>query len=264
MSNSMSAPTGSHDAARRAALEVHRRLCPVYGCPIPYFNRLDPLEELVSSFLNHRTRNRVADRAFRTLRDAFPDWAAVRDAPTDAVERLIAGVTWPEQKAPRLQAILRAVHARVGAFDLAFLGEMPVPEARAWLEALPGVGPKTSAAVLSFSTLRRPALPVDSHHHRVAQRLGLIPDRMAVGPSHAVLGALVPPDWDAQQVYDHHQVFMRHGQKVCHWRAPDCHRCVLRDMCPTANPDRPDFPARPAAKADRAPDLPFGDGAPPG
>ena len=69
---------------------------------------------------------------------------------------------------------------------------MEVTEARAWLESLSGVGPKTSAAVLSFSTLRRPALPVDSHHHRVAVRTGMIPATLAVGPAHAVLSAQLP------------------------------------------------------------------------
>ena len=69
-----------------------------------------------------------------------------------------------------------------GVLSLDFLADLPVEEARAWLERLPGVGPKTSAAVLSFSTLRRPALPVDSHHHRVAARTGLIPSRPGRGP----------------------------------------------------------------------------------
>ena len=78
---------------------------------------------------------------------------------------------------------LRAVTERVGRLDLSGVADMTVPEARAWLESLPGVGPKTSAAVLSFSALRRRALPVDSHHHRVAQRLGLIPASLAVGPA---------------------------------------------------------------------------------
>jgi endonuclease-3 len=109
---------------------------------------------------------------------------------------------------------------------------MPVETARDWLESLPGVGPKTSAAVISFSTMRGKALPVDSHHHRVAERLGLIPKGMAVGPSHRVLEAQLPPQWDAQQVYDNHQVIMRHGKQVCTWRGPACERCVLLDLCP--------------------------------
>ncbi|MBP1804223.1 endonuclease III domain-containing protein [Rubellimicrobium aerolatum] len=215
------------------ALEAHRRLCRAYGCPIAYFHDHDPLSELVSALLSHRTRNRDSHRAFEALKQAYPTWEDLRDAPTAEVQSLIPMVTWPEQKAPRIQAVLRAVTERAGQLDLRFLGDLPVPEARAWLESLPGVGPKTSAAVLSFSDLRGAALPVDSHHHRVAQRLGLIPPRMDVGPSHEALAALMPPDWDAQAVYDHHEVLMIHGQRVCHWRDPACNACVLLDICPT-------------------------------
>lgn len=215
------------------ALEIHRRLCREYGCPIAYFHDHDPLSELVSSLLSHRTRNRESGRAFRALRAFYPDWESLRDAPEGEIRTLIEGVTWPEQKAPRIKAILRAVTEARGTLSLDFLEGMPVAEARAWLEALPGVGPKTSAAVLSFSRLRGAALPVDSHHHRVAQRTGLIPPSMDVGPSHAALAALLPPDWDAQSVYDHHEVMMLHGQRCCHWRNPACHRCAVLDLCPT-------------------------------
>ena len=124
------------------------------------------------------------------------------------------------------------MHADRGEWSLDFLGTMPVRDARAWLEALPGVGPKTSAAVLSFSTLRRPALPVDSHHHRVAARTGLIPATLVVGPSHQMLAAQLPPDWDAQQVYDNHEVLMLHGQQCCFFQNPACGRCPLLDLCP--------------------------------
>lgn len=214
------------------AQEIHRRLCRLYGCPIAYFHALDPLSELVSSLLSHRTRNADSGAAFKALRARYPDWRAVLDASTADVQAAIARVTWPEQKAPRIQSILRAIQAERGELSLDFLADLPVDEARAWLERLPGVGPKTSAAVLSFSLLRRPALPVDSHHHRVAARTGLIPAGMAVGPSHAVLAAQLPPDWDAQQVYDNHEVLMLHGQKCCYWRNPACGRCPLLDLCP--------------------------------
>jgi endonuclease-3 len=214
-------------------LEVHRRLCAEYGCPKKYFHTLDPLSELVSALLSHRTRNQDSGTAFRMLRERFADWAAVRDAPASEVQEAIASCTWPEQKAPRIQAVLQEVATRGnGDMSLDFLRDWPTAQARAWLETLSGVGPKTSAAVLSFSTLRGKALPVDSHHHRVAARLGLIPAGLAVGPSHRVLEAQLPGDWDAQQVYDNHQVIMRHGKLICIWRAPLCKRCVLLDLCP--------------------------------
>lgn len=214
------------------ALLVHERLCAEYHCPIAYFHELDPLSELVSSLLSHRTKNADSGRAFRALTARFPTWEAVRDAPTEDVQDAIAACTWPEQKAPRLQQILRLIDARRGELSLDFLADLSVSDARAWLEELPGVGPKTSAAVLAFSRLRRPALPVDSHHHRVAARLGLIAPTVAVGPSHALLESQLPPDWSAQQVYDNHEVLMLHGQRVCFFRGPACGRCVVLDICP--------------------------------
>jgi endonuclease-3 len=223
------------DALKAKALVVHERLCAAYGCPIPFFGDLDPLSELVSSLLSHRTKNADSARAFRTLVARFPTWEAVRDAPTPDVQAAISAATWPEQKAPRVQNVLRLIGERRGGEDLSldFLAELPVPEARAWLESLPGVGPKTSAAVLLFSHLRRPALPVDSHHHRVAQRLGLIPANVDVGPAHALLEAQLPLDWDAQTVYDNHEALMLHGQRVCFFRSPACRTCVVLDLCPT-------------------------------
>ncbi len=215
------------------AMAVHARLCAAYGCPIPYFHALDPLSELVSSLLSHRTKNADSGRAFRTLRARFPDWAGVRDAPTAAIEEAVGACTWPEQKAPRVQAVLRRIsELQDGEMSLDFLGALTVPEARAWLEQLPGVGPKTSAATLLFSRLRMPALPVDSHHHRVASRLGLIPSNVPVGPSHALLEAQLPPDWSAQQVYDNHEALMLHGQRCCFHHNPACERCPVLDLCP--------------------------------
>ncbi len=223
------APTAM--APREKLLEVHTLLCALYECPIAYFHNLDPLDELISALLSHRTKNADSGRAFRQLRAHFPSWQEVLDAPVADVEAEISPCTWPEQKAPRLQAVLGAILESRGELSLDFLAEMDVTQARAWLEALPGVGPKTSAATLSFSQLRMRALPVDSHHHRVAMRLGIIPKSLAVGPSHAVLEAMLPSEWDAQTVYDNHEILMLHGQRVCFYNAPQCEKCVLLELC---------------------------------
>ncbi len=220
-------------ALQTKALLVHERLAAAYGAPIPFFSSKDPLSELVSALLSHRTRNSESGRAYRELRTRFPTWEAVRDAPTAEVKAAIDAAQWPEQKAPRIQAALRAITERNhGVLTLDFLADLSVTKARAWLEAMNGIGPKTSAATLLFSTLRRPALPVDSHHHRVAQRLGLIPPNMGTGPAHAVLEAQLPPDWSAQQVYDNHEALMLHGQCCCFFRNPACSRCPVLDLCP--------------------------------
>ena len=219
-------------AQQQSLFLIHDRLCIEYGCPIAYFHNLDPLSELVASLLSHRTKNKDSHRAFQQLIERFPSWELVRDAPTEDVEAAIAPCTWADSKAPRLQQVLRLIGERLDEnWSLDFLGEMSVAEARAWLESLPGVGPKTSAAVLAFSRLRGRALPVDSHHHRVAVRLGILPPKVDVGSSHSILEAMLPADWTAQQVYDHHEVLMLHGQKCCYYRNPACDRCPLFDLC---------------------------------
>jgi endonuclease III len=212
---------------------VHERLCKEYHCPIPYFHTLDPLSELVSSLLSHRTRNKESGLAYRTLRASLPTWQAVIDAPTLDIQRLIENVTWPEMKAPRIQSILGRVKELRGELSLEFLADRDVPAATAWLRSIPGVGPKTAAAVLSFSTLRKPALPVDSHHHRVAERLRLLPPGVSLDRSHEILAAQLPIGLNAQQVYDNHEVLMIHGQRVCTHHAPACNRCILADICPS-------------------------------
>lgn len=214
-------------------LEVHHRLALVYGSAISYFHDLDPLSELVSALLSHRTKNSNSGKAFRNLVAIFGSWAAVRDAPVEAVEAAIQPCTWPEQKAPRIQKVLMLITEQRGTLSLDFLADMEVDAARKWLEALPGVGPKTSAAVLSFSSLRAKALPVDSHHFRVAVRLGIIDKKIGEAKAHHVLESLLPPDFTAQDVYDNHQLMMRHGQKVCFHYHPACEKCTLLDICVT-------------------------------
>ncbi len=220
------------DPIEAKVLEVHTRLCAAYGAPFPFFRDADPLTELVGSLLSHRTKNADSARALEGLRARFPRWEAVMDAPVGEVEAAIRAATWPEQKAPRLQGALRYIRDARGELSLEFLAEMPPLEAQAWLEAIPGVGPKTSAAVLLFSRLHLPALPVDSHHHRVAGRLGLIPAGVGPGPAHKLLRALLPPNWSAQTLYDHHEALMFHGQRCCFYRHPACGRCPVLELCP--------------------------------
>ena len=219
-------------APKQLVLEVHARLCATYGAPFPFFRDADPLSELVGSLLSHRTKNADSARALASLTERFGSWAEVMDAPTEEVREAIAAATWPEQKAPRLQGALRYVQAARGELSLDFLAELPPAEAQGWLEQIPGVGPKTSAAVLLFSRLRMPALPVDSHHHRVAQRLGWIAESVGPGPAHKLLRALRPEDWHAQTLYDHHEALMYHGQKCCFYRNPACARCPVLGLCP--------------------------------
>ena len=213
-------------AALRAKAEiVQRRLEQEYG-PRPWRPHRQPLSELILTILSQHTSDVNSDRAFAQLTRAFPNWEAVRDAPTQVVADAIRVGGLGEIKAPRIQAILRRVWEERGSFDLEFLCQLPMAEAKAWLRALPGVGPKTAACVLLFS-LGKPAMPVDTHVHRVAGRLGLIDPRLSPEQAEDVLERIVPPE----HIYGFHLNLIALGRRVCKAQRPRHEACVLRDVC---------------------------------
>lgn len=246
-------PSEDLEALRIKALTVTTTLTNQYGEEA--FSHKDPLSMLVDILLSHRTKDAQTAAAYASLLRAFGDWAGVRDAPTAEVEAAIAGVNWPELKAPRIQAILRQITEERGALNLDFLCDMPVDEAAAWLGCLAGVGPKTVACVLLFSC-RLPILPVDTHVHRVSGRLGLITTKVTAEDAHPLLQALLPPD--ARTIYDFHKALLRHGQRICVYARPQCGRCAVRDLCDyyatlkMADPTSRTSAPVPAPSADRA------------
>lgn len=217
---------------RAKAMLIERILNETYGAPFMYWSRKDPLSEPVGTLLSHRTKNAVTRSAYQNLRARFPTWEEVRTAPTEEVEKTVAAVTYPEVKAPRIQNALTLIkERRNGDLSLDFLAEMTVSEARAWPAKIPGVGAKSTAAVLNFSILHMPALVVDMHHLRVAQRTGVVPVKATLDKSAKILQEYLPADYTGQQVFDTHQGYIRHGQKVCTWSRPACNNCVIKEHC---------------------------------
>jgi len=213
---------------RRRARTVLNRLRRRYGELAPP-RRSDPLEELILTVLSQHTSDINAERAFEALRVAFPSWEDVVRAPTRSVADAIRSGGLADTKAPRLQAILRDVEERRGAFDLTYLAELSDEEARAELVSLPGVGPKTAAVVLSFA-LGRDAMPVDTHVHRVTRRLGLVPPNASAERADRILHELVPEGLRTPL----HVALIRLGREICKAPTPRCGICPLKDICPTA------------------------------
>jgi endonuclease III len=205
------------------------RLCARYGPPHPH-RVLEPLDELVLTILSQNTSDRNTERAYAAMRARFPAWAQVRDADTAELERVLRPGGLAAQKAPRIQAVLAELSDGAGPPALDWAAALPPDDAMARLERLPGVGPKTASCVLLFS-LGVPVMPVDTHVHRVAGRLGLIPSGMAAGPAHAELTALVP----AARMLEAHLLLIAHGRTTCRARRPRCGDCPLLDLCPTGS-----------------------------
>ena len=208
-------------ARRVRALRDRLRL--LYGRPLapPHGQGV---EELILTVLSQSTNDRNRDVAYVRLRSRFPAWEEVRDVPTAEVEAAIQPGGLHRQKAIRIQEILRALPDPP---DLAFLGELPVAEARAYLTALPGVGRKTAACVLLFA-FGLPDVPVDTHVSRVGTRLGLFRPGAPFEELHDEMLALTPRGGELEL----HVNLLRHGRRTCHAQRPACGDCALLRMCP--------------------------------
>ncbi len=198
------------------------RLRLVYGRPVapPHGQGVD---ELILTVLSQSTNDRNRDVAFVRLRERFGSWAAVRDAPREAVEAAIQPGGLHRQKSERLQAILRELPDPP---DLGRLARLPVAEGRAELTALPGVGRKTAACVLLFAYGKRD-VPVDTHVSRVGTRLGLFRPGAPFSELHDEMLALTPRGGELEL----HVNLLRHGRRTCHAQRPACPACDLRRMC---------------------------------
>ncbi len=183
---------------------------------------------LVRTILSQNTSDTNSGRAFASLLAAFGDWEAITASDPQDIARSINQGGLANIKAIRIKLVLQRIQERQGSLALDFLKRLPLPEAKAWLRELPGVGPKTASCVLLFA-LGKPALPVDTHVLRVSKRLGLVDSRVSAEAAQELLEALVPP----QHVYQFHVHLIEHGRKVCQAQRPRCNRCVLRKDCPS-------------------------------
>ena len=198
-----------------------------YG-PFPEEPRLDPIHELTFTILSQHTSDTNSERAFRSLMRRFGSLEAVAGGDVAEIEEAISGGGLAKIKAPRIKEVLGKVIELNGSLDLSFLREMPLPEAKAWLRQLPGIGPKSAGIILSFS-LGMPAMAIDTHIYRVSQRLALSGPKVTADKAHDLLEEAVEPE----QVYPFHQAFINHGRLVCKAQRPRCQECVVSHGCPS-------------------------------
>jgi endonuclease-3 len=227
----------------RRVRAIRDRLRLVYGVPLaePHHH---PIGELILTVLSQSTNDRNRDIAFLALRERFPEWTDVRDAPVDLVEEAIRPGGISKIKSARIKSILRAItdaprpvagdpaatESCPGDLSLDWLADQPVERARDYLVALPGVGRKTAACVLLFALGMR-EVPVDTHVSRVGWRLHLFRPGAPFEELHDTMLEITPPgeEWEL------HINLLRHGRRTCHAQRPVCRECALRRMCPSAD-----------------------------
>ena len=213
---------------RRRLVEVAlERLGDRYEHPAWAGARVDTVSELVLTILSQNTADVNSFRAFTALRARYATWDEVLAAPTDELEDVIRPGGLAPTKSRRIQHVLAEVHeVTAGTWNLDFLGSVPLAEARDWLTSLPGIGRKTASIILLFG-FGRPAMPVDTHVHRAATRLGMLPPRTPLDRAHDLLEASLAPE----EMYPFHVELIRHGRDTCRAPRPICGMCPLTDVC---------------------------------
>ncbi|MCP4429077.1 MAG: endonuclease III [Chloroflexi bacterium] len=204
---------------------IHQTLLDAYDEPA-WRQHLPPVDELVSTILSQSTSDINRDKGFYALKERYPDWESVMNAPEAEVVATIRSAGLANQKGPRIQNALRYVKGSQGAISLDFLDELSLDEAKAWLTAIKGIGPKTAAIILLFA-FNRPAFPVDTHVHRITRRLGLIGPKITADKAHPILENMGDP----ATFYPLHLNLIRHGREICLARKPKCEICPLQAYC---------------------------------
>ena len=205
---------------------VNGALRGAYGAPPPQ-TRGDPLDGLIGTVLSQTTTSTNSRAAFNALKRRFPTWRECLKAPTEAVVEAIRSAGLGRIRGPRIQAILAQVQHDQAALSLDMLHDLPPSRAMAYLQSLPGVGPKTAACVLLFSC-RKQVFPVDTHVARITRRLGWAAEEASPNAIQALLEPLVPPGIR----YALHVNLIAHGRGRCHAGKPECRECPILRHCP--------------------------------
>ncbi|MFN3597840.1 MAG: endonuclease III [Rubricoccaceae bacterium] len=177
----------------------------------------NPFELLVAVVLSAQCTDKRVNMVTPALFEAYPTPEAMARAEPEDLFPLIRSVSYPNNKAKALAGLARRLVEDFG-------GE--VPRAHADLVSLPGVGRKTANVVVSVA-FDEPALAVDTHVFRVANRIGLVREASTPRAVEEKLARVIPKaEWG-----EAHHLLILHGRYTCLARAPRCEACPLPDVC---------------------------------
>ena len=176
----------------------------------------DPFRVLIATVLSQRTKDRVTALASSRLFARFPDAPSLSKADVRTVSRLIKPVGFYKTKARKIREIAGIILDQ---------HQGRVPESIEELLKLPSVGRKTANCVLVYG-FRKPAIPVDTHVHRIFNRIGVVNTKTPEDTEMELTRIVEKRDW-----LDLNDVFVKFGQLVCKPIGPKCPVCPLNDRC---------------------------------
>ena len=200
----------------------------------PPDKRRSPEWVLVHGVIGAQTKTAASNASTDGLLAKFGSWEAVAEQSVSVLEAHLERQSFPSVAANRLKACLNAIIAERGSVTLSHLSNLPLEPAMAWLETLPGVARKNSAGVMNASTFSRRAMVIDGHHRRIMQRMGIAPAKADTAKTYDALMPIVPREWSAADLDEHHLLLKKLGQTFCRPRRPQCEGCPAMRDCAQA------------------------------
>lgn len=180
-------------------------------------NYSNPFELLVAVILSAQCTDKRVNMVTPSLFAAYPDARAMSEATAEEIFPYIKSISYPNNKSKHLVGMAKTLVSD-------FSGEVPSDVAE--LQKLQGVGRKT-ANVIASVIFNKPAMAVDTHVFRVANRIGLTNNSKTPFETETTLMKHIP----AEKVPVAHHWLILHGRYVCTARRPMCHECGLTDVC---------------------------------
>lgn len=193
--------------------------------PEPEPRKSDPLDVLIATMLSQNTTDKTSYRAFQNLKNDFSGWEGVLNAPISRIKNAIRVCGLANQKAKSIKDLLKSIKKEYGALSLNFIRKLPDDEIYKLLLKYHGVGVKTISCVLAFG-LGRDVFPVDTHVHRLSNRLGLAKSNQP-HKTFEQMTKIVPEG----KKFLLHTLLIKFGRKICRAKNPLCGKCVLYDLC---------------------------------
>lgn len=197
-----------------AFVEYFEEHMPVAESELTYRN---PYELLVAVILSAQCTDKRVNMTTPALFGRFPDPESMAASTVEEIFTFIKSISYPNNKAKNLLGMAQTLVSEFGGV---------VPDNLEDLQRLPGVGRKTANVMMAVA-FDQPAMPVDTHVFRVANRIGLTKNSKNVVETERTLVKHIPKEVLSKA---HHWLIL-HGRYVCHARKPSCETCGITGIC---------------------------------
>jgi endonuclease III len=212
--------TRKRSAKQQRALEILIRLKRLYPDAVCSLDYETPVQLLVATILSAQCTDQRVNMVTPELFRRFPDAAALAGADLSEIEDLVRSTGFYRNKAKNIQAACQRIVTEYGG---------QVPKVMEDLLSLAGVARKTANVVLAHGFGINMGVTVDTHVKRLSYRLGLTTHTDPIKVERDLMRLLPQPDWENWSIR-----LIYHGRAVCNARKPECDRCELADLCPSA------------------------------